>query len=66
MYEHFVEVSPIACMYEQGTYKSYSASHVFKEVYLHNEPITVNSLTGLGNVSICVIHINYNLHSRPL
>lgn len=51
MYERFDEVSPIAFMYEQETNKSYNASHAFKEFYLHNEPITLHSLTGLGNVS---------------
>jgi hypothetical protein len=51
MYEPFDEVSPIAFMYEQETNKSYNASHAFKEFYLHNEPITLHSLTGLGNVS---------------
>jgi hypothetical protein len=54
MYERFDEVSPIAFMYEQQTNKSKSASHAFKEFYLHNEPITLHSLVGLGNVStIC-------------
>jgi hypothetical protein len=54
MYQHFDEVSPIAFMYEQETNKSYHVSSVFKEFYLHNEPITLHSLTGLGNVStIC-------------
>jgi hypothetical protein len=66
MYEHFDKVSPIACMYEQRTYKSYNASHVFKEFYLHNEPITIHSLTGLGNVSIFVMHINCNLRVNSL
>jgi hypothetical protein len=55
MYEHFDEVSPIAFMYEQETNKSYQASSAFKEFYLNNEPITLHSLTGLGNVStVCV------------
>jgi hypothetical protein len=51
MYEHFDKISPIAFMYEQETNKSYSASYAFKNFYLHNEPITLHSLTGLGNVS---------------
>jgi hypothetical protein len=54
MYERFDEVSPIVFMYERETNRSYSASSAFREFYLHNEPITLHSFAGLGNVSaIC-------------
>ncbi|XP_023726254.1 esterase FE4 isoform X2 [Cryptotermes secundus] len=65
MYERFDEVSPIAFMYEKETNKSYGASHGLKEFYLHNEPITLHSLTGLGNLySDAIIRYGQHLTSK--
>ncbi|XP_069695016.1 esterase FE4-like [Periplaneta americana] len=50
MYNNFETVFPIVCMYEQGTNKSRTVSGVFKELYLNNEPITLHSFAGLGNL----------------
>ncbi|KAJ4445588.1 hypothetical protein ANN_12269 [Periplaneta americana] len=50
MYNNFETVFPIVCMYERGTNKSRTVSGVFKELYLNNEPITLHSFAGLGNL----------------
>ena len=61
LYEHFEELAPIAFLYEQGTERSHLASQIFKQFYLHNEPITNSSMTDLSNVSI--LHFNKRYES---
>ncbi|XP_047107794.1 esterase E4-like [Schistocerca piceifrons] len=50
MYENFETVAPISFMYERGTERSRNISRELKAFYLNNQPITNNSLDGLGKL----------------